>query len=491
MINKIQEEIDAINNNLSILPTDTNKKKEEYVAYIDSQLKVYNAKLKEIADEIEDRYHTYRKKYSNDSNPKTSSKIDVSSVKFTSDYLESYERMNLPYYIYEIGHYYKEDLNKINKIILYIIAAFEKVSIKLTIQDFNYTEVVNKYMAALLNKDDDMHTVFESLYWENSNLMNQIELNFRYLYFKYKKKIDAFFKNNVASSKELLEKYKQDNEYIDYCKHNNIKYLSSQVLGKNVSVTEISRKSIESIATELLLTDDREANYNNLLKLNDTLLEYKELLHFMFVIDDFKKLFEHKQEYKDVYNNKYKEIVKKEKELFKLNKKLNSRFANGETKLNRNNCLIELYKLYHELDDLKIQNTIFKDVNNDTTYHELLLIVTADFNYFVKLLKAENDNLTMKDIDENIIRLFRFVYCGELNIINNISISEDKNIPQIISDRYRLININLKEDKITLESIDSYLKNINNLVMHYDFVRNRISLDELEFIIYVENILRK
>ncbi len=87
MINKIQEEIDAINNNLSILPTDTNKKKEEYVAYIDSQLKVYNAKLKEIADEIEDRYHTYRKKYSNDSNPKTSSKIDVSSVKFTSDYL--------------------------------------------------------------------------------------------------------------------------------------------------------------------------------------------------------------------------------------------------------------------------------------------------------------------------------------------------------------------------------------------------------------------
>ena len=223
----------------------------------------------------------------------------------------------------------------------------------------------------------------------------------------------------------------------------------------------------------------------------------------MFIIDDLKKLYEHKQEYKDVYNNKYKEIVKKEKELFKLNKKLNSRFANGETKLNRNNCLIDLYKLYHELDDLKIQNTIYTDVNNDTSYHELLLLVTANFNYFVKLLKADNDALTMKDIDENVIRykdkmtvietirLFRFVYYGDLNIINNISISEDKNIPQIISDRYHLININVKEEKITLEAIDGYLKNINNLIMHYDLVRNRISLDELEFIIYVDNILRK
>ena len=490
MINDIQKSIDAINNNLSILPTDTKKNKAEYIKYIDLQLADFNQKLKQITDELDARYNKYVEKYTTGTDLKIDEKIDILSLKFNNSFFGSYERMNLPYYIYEIGHYYKEDLDKTNEVIFTLIDSFEKVGITLTIEDFNYTEVVSKYMGSLLGKKEDIHQVFEMLYWENPNLINQIELNFRYLYFKYKKKIDGYFKKKKSSFEDIINQYKDNHTAIDKYNHTSIKYISSLILNKTVLLTDVSEKNIKSITSELFLKED-EANHYNLLKLKDSLFEYKYLMRFIYIIDNLKKLFEHKQEYKGVYNNKFKEISKKEKELFKLNRKINSRFSSSDTKLMRNNCIIELYRLYRELDDLKINDTIFTSVNNDTSYYNLLMIASANFNYFVKLLKEQNDIISMNDINNNIIELFKFVYCNDLNIINNISITEDKNIPQIISDRYRLVNINIGEDKITEDTVDSYLKNLDNVILSYDIINNKINTEELEFIMYVNQMKEK
>lgn len=487
MLDKIQESINAINENLSILPTETKKNKAEYIKYIDSELNEYNNKLKEIEKELEDRYHKYLKKYTSGPNQEMSDDIDIISLKYSNSDFDSYERMNLSYYVYEIGHYYKEDLDKVNEIILSFIDSFSKVGINLTISDFNYTDVVNKYMASLLNKNEDIHAVFESLYWENPTLINQIELSFRHLYFKYKKKIDRYFKKHVPSSINVLDKHRELIQSLKNYKHTSVKYISSLILEKKIPLADVSEKNIKSIATELLL-EENDSNYDNLLKLEDTLLEYKNLIHFMYIIENTKKLFKHKQEYKGIYSNKYKEIQKKEKELFKLNKKANK---NSESRLNRNNCIVELYKLYRELDDLKINDTIYNQVSDDTSYYVLLSLVTLDFNYFVKLLKEQKENITMEDIDNNLNKLFKFIYGNECNIVNNISISENKNIAQIISDRYRLININVNEEKISEEAIDSYLKNLGNLILSYDITKNKINIEELDYIMYVDKMKEK
>ena len=124
MIDKIQESINAINENLSILPTETKKNKTEYIKYIDSELEEYNKKLKEIEKELEDRYQKYLKKYTSGPSQEMSDDIDIISLKFSNSDFDSYERLNLSYYVYEIGHYYKEDLDKVNEIILSFIDSF-------------------------------------------------------------------------------------------------------------------------------------------------------------------------------------------------------------------------------------------------------------------------------------------------------------------------------------------------------------------------------
>ncbi len=494
MIENIEKEIESINNNLSILPTRTRKNKIEFNNYIDQQLSEYSLKLKEVQEEINSRYDAYLKKYTTGEDKSFDKEIDIKTIKCNDNLFDSDEKMNLKYYFYELSHYYNDDLEKVNKTISIIISKFKKVGIILEAKDFNYTEAVREYMDALLQNKNNIQEVFEDLYWKNPNLINQIELNFRYLYLKYKKKIDKFYEKSLKNSTNPIEEYINAKiEYINY-QHTSVRYMSNLMINMEVSIADLKEKSISSVINEFFIEQDNPKNYDNLLKLKDTLTEYKSLMHFMYIIDDFKVLYEKKQEYKDIYASKYKEITKKEKELFKFNKKIRSRFAKksiNENKLNRNNCITELYNLYEELDSLKIKDYIYKNVNNDTSYHDLFKLATRDFNYLVSLFKNQNPDLKQENIITNMKELFEFVYTSELNIINNISIVENKNISQIISDRYRLINMEVNENKIDQDNIDSYLDTINNLIMYYDLNREGINLDDISFILYVNKLRNK
>ena len=74
-------------------------------------------------------------------------------------------------------------------------------------------------------------------------------------------------------------------------------------------------------------------------------------MSYEFIIKNFKKLIENKETYKDQFDNKLKEIEKKESDLFKMNKKINSKSIfkpKGKKKetliYNRNNTINELYR---------------------------------------------------------------------------------------------------------------------------------------------------
>lgn len=494
MIESIEKEIESINNNLSILPTRTKKNKIEFNNYIDQQISDYSMKLKKVEAELNDRYEIYLNKYTLGEYYEPLESIDVNSIKCISESFDSDEKMELKYYIYQLSHYYNDDLDKVNEIIIIIINKFKEAGISLETKDFNYTEVVKEYMNSLLKNSSDIHQVFESLYWESPNLINQIELNFRFLYLKYKNKLDKFYKKKLQNSKDIIAEYKNAKTNYDNYRHTSVRYISKLIIDKGISIADLKEKNISSTISDFLLEESNPKNYDNLLKLKDTLLEYKNLMCFMYIIDDLKSLYEKKQEYKGVYINKCKEITKKEKELLKLNKKINSKFSKknlNEIKLKRNTCINELYILYRELDSLKIQEYIYKYVNDDTSYLDLLKLASCDFNYLISLFKKQDNDLTHDDIKNNIRDLFEFIYTNDLNIINNISITENKNIPQIISDRYRLIKISVKEDKITQDNIDSYLDNLDILITYYDLSRVNIDLDEISFILYINKLKEK
>ena len=495
MKEQLEKEFEEIQNNLDILPKNNEKNKKKYLEYIDKNLEKYNKLFDEAAAEMENRYEKIKTELTSEPLP-TIKPLDYKIVRILDDKVNSMEKMNLPRLLYELSHFYDNNLERLNQVILDIIDAFNQVNIKLTYEDFKYSEVVEEYIKTLLTNNTEIDGKFENLFWANHNLINQIEMNFKSIYYSNEKKIDKFYSEKYVdlNHDEFLQEYMD--RKVEYAKekHRNKHFLLNQFLEKKVIVQTLSPKNIKDTIFGLLPGDDI-SNYDYLVKLEDSLKEYKNFMSYEFIIKDFKKLIENKETYKDQFENKLKEITKKESELFKMNSKINSNSIfrpKGKKKetliYNRNNTINELYELYKELDSLKITDSIYKYVSENTSYLDALNISLNNFEYLVKLLKIENDEVTVEIIDRTIANISNYIYETNINLINNVLITEDKNLSQIIVDRYKMSNIKIDEAQLEKDNIDNLLMKVLQIITYYDVQRTNFDTKSVEFLVEIEKI---
>ena len=376
----ILKDIETVKANLEILPKKTKVNKAKYNEYLEEQLKKITPMIEEAEKEISKRVEQIKKHNTEESLPEERELLDIAKVKRLSSLSSSSNKMNLDYYLYELSSFENNNLEKINGVILKILLAFKEVGIILTPKDFEYSEVVQKYMDTLINDYDNIEKVFDDIYWENSNIITQIELNIRYLYFKHKKEIDKYYESlKEEPLDEYLTKYIELKTNQKLNEYQNRTYLFNNFINHTLMLTDYSEKTIDGLLTDIILDREDEDNYLNLIKLSSSLSEYNEYLNFEYIIKDIKELFTKKEEYKGKYDLKLKDITKKEKELFSLNKQINKTGLFkpnlkkiNELKLKRNTTITDILSLYIELDELTIQNDIYNNVTNETNYQDIL-----------------------------------------------------------------------------------------------------------------------
>ena len=492
----ILKDIETVKANLEILPKKTKVNKAKYNEYLEEQLKKITPMIEEAEKEISKRVEQIKKHNTEESLPEERELLDIAKVKRLSSLSSSSNKMNLDYYLYELSSFENNNLEKINGVILKILLAFKEVGIILTPKDFEYSEVVQKYMYTLINDYDNIEKVFDDIYWENSNIITQIELNIRYLYFKHKKEIDKYYQSlKEEPLEEYLTKYIELKTNQKLNEYQNRTYLFNNFINHTLMLTDYSEKTIDGLLTDIILDREDEDNYLNLTKLSSSLSEYNEYLNFEYIIKDIKELFTKKEEYKGKYDLKLKDITKKEKELFSLNKQINKTGLFkpnlkkiNELKLKRNTTITDILSLYIELDELTIQNDIYNNVTNETTYQDILKLTCFNTKYFIKLLKDQIDNLTIEDINQNITNLFEYAFGSEINIISNITISEEKDIPKIIKDKYRLLNISINEENLNKDDIEKVQKNIEDLIIYYNIKKINLNIQDIDFIFKAEKL---
>lgn len=492
----ILKDIETVKANLEILPKKTKVNKAKYNEYLEEQLKKITPMIEEAEKEISKRVEQIKKHNTEESLPEERELLDIAKVKRLSSLSSSSNKMNLDYYLYELSSFENNNLEKINGVILKILLAFKEVGIIITPKDFEYSEVVQKYMDTLINDYDNIEKVFDDIYWENSNIITQIELNIRYLYFKHKKEIDKYYESlKEESLDEYLTKYIELKTNQKLNEYQNRTYLFNNFINHTLMLTAYSEKTIDGLLTDIILDREDEDNYLNLTKLSSSLSEYNEYLNFEYIIKDIKELFTKKEEYKGKYDLKLKDITKKEKELFSLNKQINKTGLFkpnlkkiNELKLKRNTTITDILSLYIELDELTIQNDIYNNVTNETTYQDILKLTCFNTKYFIKLLKDQIDNLTIEDINQNITNLFEYAFGSEINIISNIAISEEKDIPKIIKDKYRLLNISINEENLNKDDIEKVQKNIEDLIIYYNIKKINLNIQDIDFIFKAEKL---
>ena len=498
MIDEIKSEIEAINSNIKILPTKTKKNKEKYLEYLDINIERYSNLLKECTKEINSRVERITKKYNRDGGVFQDATLEYDSLKLSDKRVPLTERLNLEKTFYNI-EYSDGDLKDINNRLESIFNNFKEYGVVFTKEDFSISESVYKYICSFFDKGKNIQDVFNELYFKTPDIIKQIEINIKYLAYKNQKIIEKNFENKYKDFDyhKVIGEHRSIIDRNESIKHNNISYIYNLFKEGTYDVREFLNASKMQELSKILIDQTSERNYENLIKLKDTLYDYKEYRNFEFITKDVKALFEHKSEYKDLFGNKLKEISKKESTVFGLNKKMNktgifklSKEKIADTKLERNNIIAEIIKDYDELDELKIKECIFKYVDNETSCFDMLKLASYNYDYFVELLKRDNPDITVKEIDNKLLELQRFIYDNNSDILNNININDEKEMNKIIVEKYKLNNIELNIDSLELGEIDKLIDNVEKLILSFDVERNSIDLNEIKYILDTEDVLK-
>jgi len=499
MIEELKKEVEVSKNLLDTLPQNNIKNKLKYKENLELIKTNYENILNQIIKEINKRKDNYSRVYEDETLKEQSNKIKEieENLYLLNNYNTSYEKLNFDKILYELNHFYNDDLEKANNNIYECINIFKKVGITLTKNDFNYSEYVSEYMDVLLENPNDLDKIkecFEKIYWQCSDLLKHIELNIKYLYYKnqntFEKYIqslkDKFMKNY---NDDILKIYKDLVINYDANKSTSLYIGLNKFLNKELNINDYQLPKIEKYYNTLTdnYHENIEALNDEIDKLSKSLYEYKNYLYFNYIIEQVKKVYKEKDNYKNMLKNKMKDISKKEKTVFTYNKKLKGKFKKQKINIKLSNLIKELEVLYKELDDVMFYDKVYKFLSDDSSIYETLYLVCSNYSYFVKCMKSADKN---DNFDLEYKKLIQFLLNPYNNILKNIAIIEEKDLPLIISDRYKLSNLKItKENLLVEENIDEIIR-IAEKIEIYNKIVVKISYDNLNFLLEAKDILK-
>ena len=475
MITEFKENIKVQMEVLNALPRNNKKNEKIYITKLMEVLDKYKEIKKITESEIIKRKNRYESLEKN-------TKIDALTTKINSikqllplinPYGSSYEKSNLDKVLYELGHFYENDLEKVNEDIKKTIQIFETVGVLLDIDDFNYSFYSKKYMTKFLeNKTQELKQYFEELYWKCPDIITHITLNFKYLYYQNKKKFDLYYntkKFELINLKEEYENlYKEKEELI----RTSAFLLQQSFLENKLNINDYTIDKVSKAYKSIVSEEKIDLIKNEVIKLYNNVIEYKNYLEFIPIIDNIKELYKEKDKYKNIYLNKKKEIEKLEKKLYKNTKALFKITKERKFEVINslvNNEIIELKQKYNELEYNYFLEQIM-NLDESTTIYDLFNLALSNYNYLMK-----NEEIDIKKLNS-------FITNPRINILKNILINDTKDISMLIIDRYNLFGFELKKEQLEQSNLDNLIKELEIILGSIEMEKLGITENRIKFV---------
>ena len=483
--------------------------------YVSSQQEKFEEYKKQVYKEMKCRFNKY--------NPINKDKIykeekeNLDKFKeiiiFNNKLVNSFNKLGLLAIISDIKEDKDISLDDINKSIKEFIESLQRIGVNLTKDDFNYSMFTYNYMVEFFkDNNSNLKEIFESIYWECPDFLKHLKLNLWSILDKYKKEIDNYtekyrielLKNNNISFDRMIPEYYDRLLKLDVSIRRD-EYSNLQLfLNKKRNISDYLDDSNvrKNNFNSLLLNEEfdklSEANKNKfyfeILDLSKTLSMLKLYYRYEFIIKDIQEKFSKRVENKNVYENKLKEIKKEESK----RKKIFSNYLKGNgigflakkddkkissSKLEMNEQIIKLYNLYAELHDLEIVYNINKNLSDISSLYDLFMLAYSSYFYLEKIFIdkfSEDDNFIFSN---ELNKYFEFIYNPDNEFLTKINGFVAYDIADIISDKYKLFEINVDKDSIMKDSIDSTIDTVNFIKLIKDISDSNLSLYEINFIV--------
>ena len=501
MIEELNNKYEEFKNIIDVLPVNNKDNRKKKMDHITDEENNSKDMLNAVKDEMNNRLSKLEALKENPDIKKTANELEKCNIiNEWNIYNTSYEKMHLDYYLYQLHRYYKEDLASVNNCIKKILEAFNKVGISVQKNDFEFNTYVSSYMEKIINNvnNEELAIYFEEIYWKFPDIIKTIEISFKSIYLKYEKKIDKYYldrhneflKNHndnevfdvrVKLNRQLFELENSD-AYLIFNKFKNNEYLLS-----SFNENEMKKKK------ELYFGED-SYSYDNLYKLYRSLIEYDMLLKYNYLLVDMRERLEKKDELKNAKSNALKEIQKEESKLKKLNASKNGKSffkkKNDEKWLfDYNTVLNDVTAKYEEFDNACFNEMIFDKLSKDSTVLEILKFVSSNYLYFIDKTKELDDSQTINVLNEKFDNLKHEVNYYNYSLINNIALLNERQIKEIIVDKYNLEKITITLEMLQKENVAKTISDIESLINYDNLITSGIDLEDIQLYLEVKKLM--
>lgn len=536
LVEEVEKQITTDKEVISVLPRNGIKAIKSLLETIKDMIDKYESANQLLLKDIEARYDELVKVEENQEIPQIETEIlkyDV-AVKNT-DTRSSFEKMGLDKVTYNVNGYYKSNLERLNKELIDCVKQFEAVGIRLTEDDFGISEYSKKYMSVLLQEayngninSELIKDTFEKVYWECSDVATHLYVNIRCIYDRYESEIDKFYENK---SDEILKSFNSTSEGVDEKKSELIKKKNSIETTDNkiildkfftgaLNINDYKGDNYQKMYYDLIsknvteLSEAEKAEMDiNIEKLNNNLDEYAKYSEYKFLVDDVLQLKD--EELKKIEENKSKKVkktdydltkesVKKLKaEIVKLNAKISkpkkSLFGKNKVEskkdsvaiLQRNNLILELKKSYMQLDEDILKQKIVQNIDDTSSLLDVLKLASSYYWFMAKSMIKKNEEITDKEIGETAKKIRDFINFSNFTVINYIKISDTKELAVIIKDKYKLFGIQVSKENFQEDNLEDLIKKVKIITNYNNILKSKFSIDDLEYIMAVKELLKK
>lgn len=378
------------------------------------------------------------------------------------------------------------NLDKINKMIKKYIDRLASIGINLKEEDFNYTLYTSIYMKSFLENinnpsfKDLMRKTFDNIYWSCPNIIYELKFMLKNIADSHQKEIKNKF-NSISKKDNIYEEYKESinsyKETIFNDKYNLIKpFIDGTKKPEEYTLDSASRakafdRFLVSGTFESLEEENKEKYYKDINKIKYLVEELEEYNIFKPFIDEIVKRYKNKDNLKDVFKNKDKEIKKFESERKKVVSKILphktlfkyvDNTKNEKLILKENEVIKNLISNLDEYESNKTDDIIITTLKDTSTYLDIIKLLASNYMVYMVLYKALKLEVNSDDLYEKLVDYANnpnISFTDDINILNELEISD------IISNKYKLLGINLLKEDITngIDSLKSDIEFLNDV----------------------------
>lgn len=415
------------------------------------------------------------------------------------------------------------DLEKVNTLLKTALDHFQAMKIKVTVQDFDYSMFTRRYMEVFFENMDKvdfqetMRRTFESIYWECPNLITHLRLNLRHILDKDEKQLENYCKSewnkfcqeNGTTEDTCLESYRTTRKQYERKRKSNAYFNLQQFLNGDKEIENFMPSSMRNSKYnqflpagqefERLSEEQKKNFYENMISLSKILEELNDYYIFEQIIQDAIDRYKKKDTFKGVYSTTVKELSKEEKVreklLAKYDKACKKRFFRGDSKKKTNLIKVQindqikkLAELHDRLDDARFNEKLSLSLNDGSTLREVITICDFSYIHLRRFLERQYGNTQQYDIDNLLERFFQFCYAPSNTFTKRIHILSDANIPDLICEKYRLLNLQLDKESLTPTTIASTREIVEDILTPYYISEGKLSLEDMKFICEVKKL---